>query len=381
MKDKDQIAELFKQGLDGYQAKVDPALWSSIQSGIGTAATTSTATAAATSSLSIGKIVIGAVAAIAATTATVFIVVNTEAEEDKTANNDNQIEQQVVANESDSTHIDDTNELEEDTMKPVLIAHENLDTIKQTTANIDANNLSDIQQVQSEPVQNREDESKSSPSNTENNSVNSNIYETNETMNNPVVSNQHSRIENDNSENIEETEVTPERTLTVDIQKEQISNQHFRLFASTLEGATVNWDFGDGYFSKGAEVEHIFNEPGDYVVYVTVSKDKQVVGERLEIKVPAVGTIDHLPNVFSPGRDGINDELFITASHIKDFQITVFDSKNKVIFKSNDVNFRWNGIDERSGLLATPGNYYYIITANDEQGNSINKFQHLTIRY
>jgi gliding motility-associated-like protein len=367
LKDKDQIAEMFKQGLDGYQAKVDPAIWSSIQSSLGTAAT-STASAAA-SGVSISKIIIGAAAAIAATTTTVFFVVNSK--DKATSNKTEVLVQEELVDENKSPDLEDATKLNEE-----ITTNENVDIVDEPSIIIELN-----EDTANQPFINDElEKAKNSTDNLETEVAKPSISLAEDLETKPVVRYEQNTNHLNKSADTKEEELLSEVDLFVNISKEKISAQHFKLRAETIENANINWDFGDGYFSKGADVEHVFNEPGRYLVYVTVISDNQEVTDFIEIEVAAYGSIDHLPNVFSPDGDGINDELFISASHIKDFQITVFDSKNNVVYQSNDVNFRWNGIDIKSGLPAPAGSYYYIITASDEQGNNINKFQHLTIK-
>ena len=369
MKDKDQIAEIFKQGLDGYQAKVDPALWSSIQSSLGTTATSAASTSTAASGLSVSKIIIGAVAAVAATTTTVLFVVNSE---DKAiSNKTEELVQEELVDENKLLELEDAADFNED-----INANQNLDIVDEPSIIVEPN-----EDTVNQPFINDElDKSNNSTDNLETEVAKPSISLAEDLETKPVVSNEQNTNHMNKSADIKEEELLSEVDLLVNISKEKVSAQHFKLRAETIENAYINWDFGDGYFSKGAEVEHVFNEPGRYLVYVTVISDNQEVTDFIEIEVAAYGSIDHLPNVFSPDGDGINDELFISASHIKDFQITVFDSKNNVVYQSNDVNFRWNGIGIKSGLPAPAGSYYYIITASDEQGNNINKFQHLTIK-
>ncbi|MCC5924682.1 MAG: gliding motility-associated C-terminal domain-containing protein [Crocinitomicaceae bacterium] len=368
MRDKDEIAEIFKKGLDGYQAKVDPAIWSSIQSSLGSA-TTSTAASVASTGLSVGKTIIGVAAAVVATTATVFLVVNSN-EETTTIQRQEFVKEEAVDDNASSDSDDKVN------LNEGIITNESFDISDDATV------INDFDEdIANQVVNNNElDKSNNNKVNLEHDELKPSVSLSEDLGVTPVINKEKHTSDVNIFEEPKEEESLYEIALHVSISKEKISAQHFKFYAQTVENANISWDFGDGYFSKGVEVEHVFNEPGNYDVFVTVTKDNQEVTEHIEIAVLAYGSIDHLPNVFSPDGDGINDELFISASHIKDFQITVFDSKNNVVYQSNDVNFRWNGVDIRSGLPVPTGSYYYIITASDEQGNNINKFQHLTIK-
>jgi gliding motility-associated-like protein len=71
-----------------------------------------------------------------------------------------------------------------------------------------------------------------------------------------------------------------------------------------------------------------------------------------------------LPNIFTPNGDGQNEALQIEwGSHvIEDFSIVVLDAQNKVVFKSSDPEFSWNGTDLGEEKLPR-GNYIYFVSA------------------
>jgi len=90
-------------------------------------------------------------------------------------------------------------------------------------------------------------------------------------------------------------------------------------------------------------------------------------------------TIEALPNIFTPNNDGKNDLFMVKTTGLYDFNITVIDDKNNVVYQSKDVNFSWNGLDLYQNE-SKPGKYIYIITAIDRKGNRISKYSPLTIR-
>ena len=89
-------------------------------------------------------------------------------------------------------------------------------------------------------------------------------------------------------------------------------------------------------------------------------------------------TISKMPDVFSPNNDGQNDLLFITSDGISDFSIVIMDQNSNVVYKSSAVDFKWNGVDLYGNPVET-GQYVYFITGKDRNGNSVSKYQSLTI--
>jgi len=88
--------------------------------------------------------------------------------------------------------------------------------------------------------------------------------------------------------------------------------------------------------------------------------------------------IGTLINVFTPNGDNINDFLLILSDNLSDFQVVVLDRINKIVFKSSDPKFTWDGIGV-SGEPVPTGNYLYFITARDGDGKPINKSSTLRI--
>ncbi|MCH2229419.1 MAG: gliding motility-associated C-terminal domain-containing protein [Crocinitomicaceae bacterium] len=108
-----------------------------------------------------------------------------------------------------------------------------------------------------------------------------------------------------------------------------------------------------------------------------------ILEESNEIKVEAeeivLYSIESLPNIFTPNGDGNNDVFKLTSKGLYDFNITVLNSQNKVVFQSNDLNFEWRGQDFAENNCSE-GNYVYYITARDNAGNPVNKYSQLVLK-
>jgi gliding motility-associated-like protein len=95
---------------------------------------------------------------------------------------------------------------------------------------------------------------------------------------------------------------------------------------------------------------------------------------------PKEATIGTLSNAITPNEDNANDYLFVETQNLADFQVTILDDKNHVVFSSSDKDFRWNGTD-KFGDRVPEGNYFYYITAVDQLGQKINKYSPLRVIY
>jgi|SRR5690554_212500 len=366
LKDKDEIKELFQKELGNYQVKVDPSLWNGIQAGLGS----TVASTGIGSSLGLaGKIIIGASVAAAITVGTILIVNSNKSPEENTITKQNTTE--IVVNNSNETVKDQQENIEK---TPATVINEENDVA------IEASNSDQQEKIN---VSTAEETNK---------------Y-INDLKNSNVSSKEGIKTKNNSEQTIvykEKQEVSPKVELnndlenqkennTIDLSKVNIKitqqkNQYVNFSAMEVPSdAQIVWNFGDGNFDRSINPVHFYAEAGTYDVVLTVQSGTQEINKNIQINIQMKGEIGDLPNIFTPNGDGRNDEFFVECKHLRSFQLTVMDYNQKVVFSTNDVNFRWNGLD-KNGVPVTEGNYVYIIVAEDEAGNIINKYQRLNIK-
>lgn len=68
-----------------------------------------------------------------------------------------------------------------------------------------------------------------------------------------------------------------------------------------------------------------------------------------------------LPNVFTPNNDGIND-LFKPYPYkfVEKIDMTIYNRWGNEVFKTEDPDINWNGIDQETNKPVTDGVYYYV---------------------
>lgn len=76
--------------------------------------------------------------------------------------------------------------------------------------------------------------------------------------------------------------------------------------------------------------------------------------------------IYELPNVYTPNDDGSND-LFIPFPYkfVKDIDLVIFDRWGTTVFKTNNRDILWNGVNATSGMPCDDGVYFYICNVNE----------------
>jgi gliding motility-associated-like protein len=78
------------------------------------------------------------------------------------------------------------------------------------------------------------------------------------------------------------------------------------------------------------------------------------------------------PNVFTPNGDGENEFYhFNVCENVKSVAVTIRSSaNNEIVFTSDDKNFQWNGIVQRTGEPAPKGLYACSVTYEDLGGKA-----------
>lgn len=203
----------------------------------------------------------------------------------------------------------------------------------------------------------------------------------------PAVKNENT-IQSDNKssgESVKEDSYLPYFTPVV---TKDISNNNTTAHTSTLENEVENTE---APVKSGVSVsnEEIKKESGGNAK----EEIKQVVSPE-PIKEPVNNTAANTAgkpkqgyvkpwnaaNVFTPNNDGINDFFFLeTGGELKEFSITILDKDNKVVYRSEDTRFKWDGTNYLTGEKVPDGNYSYIIYAVDLNGELIKQFNLLYI--
>ncbi|NOT36875.1 MAG: T9SS type B sorting domain-containing protein [Saprospiraceae bacterium] len=128
----------------------------------------------------------------------------------------------------------------------------------------------------------------------------------------------------------------------------------------------ILWDNGSTNRIREIDREGIYS--------VTLTNEYNCFGiDTIEIleKCPL---IIHVPNIFSPNGDNINDIYNVIGSYIEVFKMEIFTRWGEKVFVSTDINKGWNGLI-RNGPPANPGVYVCIITAEgfNSKGEYINE--------
>lgn len=72
-------------------------------------------------------------------------------------------------------------------------------------------------------------------------------------------------------------------------------------------------------------------------------------------------TFIKITNVLTPNNDGLNDRYVVEIEGEKLFNLKIYNFNNELVFESNDKNFTWDGVSQKTGQACNSGIYYGVL--------------------
>lgn len=376
----ENIEEVVKQAFDGFEANVDPSVWSNIQ---GSIASGSAATSVATSTVGkavILKMVAGFIAIGTIATATYFVLDDSETTT-KEIVTENVVQENVVWDE-----VSDKNK----TIKTSVKKSEEKKVLDAVEIEEEKNEVMDLgiasKNIESTDVEITSSEEVEDQSFDKNNDIEESkevAVEVKELSKEKAV------------KAIEKNKATPTPAKT----RQETGVLSGKIIASVTSGkapldvefyvegdniVSYAWDFDDGSeLSNGSSPIHTFNSAGIYKVTLTVI-DKhanfKTVVQSILVKKALTSSIGAIQQVFTPNNDGINDVFIIkSAENIEFFNAIIKTMSGNVVYEWNNIEEGWDGRDQ-SGRMMDSGAYLLIINAKGFDGEDIQKAKVITLK-
>ena len=124
----------------------------------------------------------------------------------------------------------------------------------------------------------------------------------------------------------------------------------------------------DGQIRIQPEFSYTYAHSGKYKVILIA--ENEVAGCRDTTRAYYVNVVESLvdvPNVFTPNGDGKNDVSMVQALSVENFHGVILNRWGRKVYEWSDSQGGWDG--RINGKYATPGTYYYIITAKGRERN------------
>jgi gliding motility-associated-like protein len=140
-------------------------------------------------------------------------------------------------------------------------------------------------------------------------------------------------------------------------------------FSNATDVKSCEWTIGGSVITEDSYT-HVFETPGTYKVKLTVKDAKGnkandeveiTVGEPVKTEVADKSKLEAKGvNVFTPNNDGVNDSFYIQFEYenLESFLLQVTNLNGEVIFETTEPDFKWDGT-MRNGEIIPVGMYLY----------------------
>lgn len=130
------------------------------------------------------------------------------------------------------------------------------------------------------------------------------------------------------------------------------------------------WHFGDGTSGNGFSVQHSYNNPDEYQVWLIVTDEFGCVDSIYGLIIINDVFTAYIPNAFTPNNDGRNDYFNVYGQGISsdNFSMRIYDRWGKLVFATTNINQAWDGSINGKEKLAITDTYTYKITLFDATG-------------
>lgn len=139
----------------------------------------------------------------------------------------------------------------------------------------------------------------------------------------------------------------------------------------SVRGSIFTWEFGDKTESALETPDpHSYNIPGKYSVTLIIESDLHCIDSlRMDSLIYVEPSALDIPNAFTPNDDGMNDRFMVYGKSLRHVSMEVFSQSGLKVYGfsgEGEVLQNWTGWDgniNNSAIKASPGIYYYVISA------------------
>lgn len=136
-------------------------------------------------------------------------------------------------------------------------------------------------------------------------------------------------------------------------------NSKLTLFVNNAD--QVYWTFGSDLSSVDLMIEE--NTRVEAMVHTKDGKDTTI-----RVNITVCDCELFIPTAFTPNGDGLNDEWKVYApANVTDFECMVYDKAGTLLFHTRSIHQGWNGMN--NGKYLPAGGYFYSCRYRDEMGN------------
>ena len=146
---------------------------------------------------------------------------------------------------------------------------------------------------------------------------------------------------------------------------------------STPTGGIVNWlwQFGDESSASGNAPSHSFQNPGIYIIKLTVEDANgcsDTISKSIEISL-----LPQVPTAFTPNGDNNNDLLFVKGGPFQNMVFKVYNNWGELLFETTDQKVGWDG--KKDGQIQPLGVYVWTLVVDMYNNRQVRKNGDITL--
>lgn len=133
------------------------------------------------------------------------------------------------------------------------------------------------------------------------------------------------------------------------------------------------WDYDNGDSDATNNINQngssVFNSPGIYTVVLTASNGIcDDTAQMQVIVIPYEPLVIHVPNVFTPDGDGVNDNFMIDTENATSMNVIIVNRWGEFIAEINDLTSFWDGTSKGSEM--SEGVYFFTYSIGGKDGTT-----------
>lgn len=143
-------------------------------------------------------------------------------------------------------------------------------------------------------------------------------------------------------------------------------------FTNNSVGAvSYTWSFGPaGASSTQQDPLYTYNSAGTYTVLLIAADGICSDSAFATIQVEGEPGL-MVPNIFTPNNDGVNDFFYAQPKGIRTLEGTIYNRYGEIVYHWEGPEGGWDGRTIPAGIPCSDGVYFYVITAIDVNGETI----------
>ncbi|MDA3820212.1 MAG: PKD domain-containing protein [Candidatus Delongbacteria bacterium] len=151
-------------------------------------------------------------------------------------------------------------------------------------------------------------------------------------------------------------------------------------FTNYTDGAYFyHWNFDDGTTSDQENVQHAYNQSGNFVVTLTAESMFGCIDTASLGITVAEEEMVYAPTAFSPNHDGINEifKIVVTGFDLESYHMEIYNRWGEQVFVTDDFTEGWDGNYKEEE--SQEGVYSWYLEFDDYYGNTYNKSGTVTL--